>query len=131
MGRAPYSVSLAAVSNPIPGTQSRWRTRPSAAPLTKVGMSLFAVGLVAIFVDLALFASGRENLPVWLNLICMLAPVGLGVGLVGVVNEAKSARPGSGGPDESATNRPARAERPVTAPPTTRPEHPEEWNQPT
>jgi hypothetical protein len=130
MGRAPYSVSLAAVSTPIPGTQSRWRSRPSAAPLTKAGMSLFAVGLIAIFVDLALFASGRENLPVWLNLICMLAPVGLGVGLIGVVNEAKSARTGSDAADESTPTRPTRAERPVAAQ-TTRPEHPEEWNQPT
>lgn len=54
-------------------------------------MVAFAVGLLAILADLALFASGQRNLPVWLNLLCMLAPLGLGLGLVGVVREARSA----------------------------------------
>ena len=73
-----------------PGTQRRWRSRPSSAPLAKIGMIMFAIGVLAIATDLVLFASGSRNLPVWLNLICMLAPVGLGVGLVGVVKEARS-----------------------------------------
>jgi hypothetical protein len=52
-------------------------------------MALFAVGTIAIAVDLALFASGERNLPLWLNLLCLLAPIGLGVGLFGVVREAR------------------------------------------
>ena len=82
------------MSNPdsaTPGTQRRWPSRPSAAPLAKIGMVLFAVGLLAILTDLALFASGQRNLPVWINVLCMLAPLGLGVGLVGLVREARSA----------------------------------------
>lgn len=57
----------------------------------RVGMVLFAVGLLAIAANLVLFASGSRNLPVWLNVVCMLAPLGLGVGLVGVVREARAA----------------------------------------
>ncbi len=53
-------------------------------------MVLFAIGLLAIVADLVLFASGSRNLPVWLNVTCMLAPVGLGVGLVGVLREARA-----------------------------------------
>lgn len=53
-------------------------------------MVLFALGLLAILTDLVLFATGSRNLPVWLNVACMLAPVGLGVGLIGVVKEARA-----------------------------------------
>ena len=73
-----------------PGTSPRWTSRPSASPWTKAGMALFAVGLLAIVADLILFAAGNRNLPVWLNVTCMLAPLGLGVGLVGVVRDARA-----------------------------------------
>jgi uncharacterized membrane protein YhdT len=53
-------------------------------------MALFAIGLLAILADLVLFVAGSRNLPVWLNVTCMLAPVGLGIGLVGVLREARS-----------------------------------------
>lgn len=53
-------------------------------------MTLFAIGLVAIVADLVLFVAGSRNLPVWLNVTCMLAPVGLGIGLIGVLREARS-----------------------------------------
>lgn len=53
-------------------------------------MVLFAVGLLAILADLVLFVAGSRNLPVWLNVTCMMAPVGLGVGLVGVLREARA-----------------------------------------
>ena len=56
-------------------------------------MVLFAVGLIAIFADFALFAAGSRNLPLWLNLTAMLAPVGLGLGLLGVVQENRRASP--------------------------------------
>lgn len=56
-------------------------------------MVLFAIGLIAIFADFALFAAGSHNLPLWLNLTAMLAPVGLGVGLIGVVRENRAASP--------------------------------------
>jgi len=53
-------------------------------------MLLFALGVVAIAVIMVLFASGSKDLPLWLNLSAMLAPVGLGVGLLGVFLEARS-----------------------------------------
>ncbi len=74
----------------VSGTQSRSPERPSAAPLAKIGMALFALGVVAIAMDLVLFASGSRDLPLWLNLLCLLAPIGLGVGLYGVFRDARS-----------------------------------------
>ncbi|WP_231988338.1 hypothetical protein [Nakamurella panacisegetis] len=74
-------------------TASRSKTRRKAAPLAKIGMALFAVGLLAVFADMALFAAGSRNLPVWVNLAAMLAPVGLGLGLIGVVRENRAASP--------------------------------------
>ena len=56
-------------------------------------MVLFAIGLVAIFADFILFASGSHDLPLWLNLTAMLAPVGLGLGLIGVARENRAASP--------------------------------------
>jgi len=53
-------------------------------------MILFAIGVLAIAVIMVLFASGSHDLPLWLNLSAMLAPVGLGVGLFGVYLEARS-----------------------------------------
>ena len=74
-------------------TLSRAKNRRSAGPLAKVSMILFMIGLVAIAADMILFASGSHDLPLWLNLTCILAPAGLGIGLIGVVLEnRKSAR---------------------------------------
>ena len=74
-------------------TAPRSRDRRKAAPLARIGMIVFAVGLIAIFADMILFAAGSRNLPLWLNLTAMLAPVGLGLGLLGVVRENRSASP--------------------------------------
>ncbi len=89
-----------------PGTSSRWASRQTASPWTKVGMVLFAVGLLAIVANLILFAAGNRNLPVWLNVTCMLAPVGLGVGLVGVVRDARAGGPRPRHPGEPGHPRP-------------------------
>jgi hypothetical protein len=74
-------------------TAARSKSRRKAAPLAKIGMAVFAVGLVAILVDMILFASGSRDLPLWVNLAAMLAPVGLGLGLVGVVRENRESSP--------------------------------------
>lgn len=55
-------------------------------------MVLFVIGLIAIAVILVLFATGMTELPLWLNLVAMLAPVGFGLGLLGVYGEARAAR---------------------------------------
>jgi hypothetical protein len=48
-----------------------------------------------------LFASGAHDLPLWLNLAAMLAPVGFGLALVGLFRQAR--RPGPPRPLSSAT----------------------------
>lgn len=45
-------------------------------------LALFGVGLLAILVVFGLFAAGYENLPVWLNLLTLLCPVGLIFGVL-------------------------------------------------
>jgi len=54
-------------------------------------MVLFFIGGLAILADVALFVSGRHDLPLWLNLLALLAPIGFGVGMVGVFLESRSA----------------------------------------
>jgi hypothetical protein len=55
-------------------------------------MVLFAIGLVTVAVILVLFATGTTELPLWVNLLAMLAPVGFGLGLLGVYSEARATR---------------------------------------
>ncbi len=75
------------------GTTPGAKSRRQSAPLAKIGMAVFAVGLVAIFADMILFAAGSRDLPLWVNLTAMLAPVGLGLGLLGVVRENRQSSP--------------------------------------
>jgi len=88
-------VSTSRTTDATPGTLSRWANRPGAGPLMKVAMVLFTIGVIAIVVDLAMFASGARDLPLWLNLLCLLAPVGLGLGLLGTYFQARSWRKNS------------------------------------
>jgi len=48
---------------------------PSSRPV-RVGLVLFAVGVVFIAVDVLPFFAGDENTPLWMNLACLLAPLG-------------------------------------------------------
>ena len=77
----------------VPGvaTRPRWSDRRKAAPLAKIGMICFCIGTLAIVADVILFASGFHDLPLWLNLTALLAPIGLGVGLVGILVENRKA----------------------------------------
>jgi uncharacterized membrane protein YhdT len=57
--------------------------------LARLAMIVFTVGVIAIAVVVILYASGVRNLPLWLELTVLLAPIGLGVGLVSVVLNAR------------------------------------------
>ena len=57
-----------------------------------MGAVLFVIGLLAVGVIMVLFATGAHDLPLWLNLTAMLAPVGFGIGLFGIFLEARSGR---------------------------------------
>ncbi|OZM70557.1 hypothetical protein CFN78_24435 [Amycolatopsis antarctica] len=62
------------------------------SPLMKVGVVLFAIGMVAVVAVFVMFAAGLENLPVWLSVAAgVITPLGLGLGLVGLVKEARRA----------------------------------------
>ena len=61
-------------------------SRSAALP---VSMALFTLGLIAIVSIFALYATGHENLPLWLNLATLLTPLGL---IIGVVSTIASSR---------------------------------------
>jgi hypothetical protein len=69
-------------------------TNTSRGTLLPVGVALFAVGLIAVLTVLVLFATGRHDLPVWLSAAAMLTPVGLALGVAGVVLGDRRRHPG-------------------------------------
>ncbi len=99
-GRASILGGVPATAEPPPAgaTLGAGSTGPPAArhgrptgPIA-VGAVLFVIGLVAVAVIMVLFATGAHDLPLWLNLTAMLAPVGFGVGLYGIAREARAGR---------------------------------------
>ncbi|MFD9740063.1 hypothetical protein [Umezawaea sp. NPDC059074] len=65
----------------------------SAPKLMPLALALFALGLVAIVVVFALFAAGKSDLPVWLNVAaCLLTPIGLGLGVLSAVRNSRAKR---------------------------------------
>lgn len=74
------------------------RSKSSASPLARAGFIVFGIGLLAVVVILALFATGSQELPLWLNLLALLAPLGFGIGLLGVYREARQSRAAFGEP---------------------------------
>ena len=45
----------------------------------RIGSLLFAVGLVFVAVDVLPFFAGGRDTPLWLNLACLLAPLGFAI----------------------------------------------------
>jgi len=45
----------------------------------RAGITLFLLGLVFIAVDVTPFFFHHRDTPLWLNLACLLAPIGFGV----------------------------------------------------
>jgi predicted alpha/beta-hydrolase family hydrolase len=64
----------------------------ASSSLVRVGVAVFALGLLAVVVVFAMFAAGAHDLPLWLNIAAMLAPVGFGLALIGLFRQAR--RPG-------------------------------------
>ena len=50
-----------------------------ASRAVRAGLLLFVVGLVFIAVDVVPFFDGDRDTPLWLNLACLLAPLGFAV----------------------------------------------------
>ena len=55
-----------------------------------VGLVVFGLGLVAIVVTFIGYAAGDDNRPLGQNLLCLLAPLGFGLALVGLVRNGRS-----------------------------------------
>jgi uncharacterized membrane protein YhdT len=53
--------------------------RMSASRWIAIGLALFAIGLAFIAVDVLPFFAGDTDTPLWLNLACLLAPLGFAV----------------------------------------------------
>jgi uncharacterized membrane protein YhdT len=47
--------------------------------MVRLGLAVFAVGLVFIAIDVLPFLAGDGETPLWLNLACLLAPVGFAI----------------------------------------------------
>ncbi len=62
----------------------------SPSTSVRVGLALFAVGLLFTGVTVLPFFFGAHDRPVWLNASCMLAPVGLVVAVTGAVRAARA-----------------------------------------
>jgi uncharacterized membrane protein YhdT len=54
---------------------SRAPARPARA--VQVGLVLFGIGVLALLADVIPFFFGATDRPLWLNLACLLVPVGL------------------------------------------------------
>ena len=85
------------------------RRRRQTSPLARIGFVVFGIGLLAVVVIMVLFATGSHDLPLWLNLVAMLAPVGFGIGLIGDLPRGTRVAPASALPHR----------RPGPAPPST------------
>jgi hypothetical protein len=55
---------------------------PASRPV-RVGLVLFAIGLIFIAIDVLPFFLDVHDRPLWLNLACLLAPLGFAVAVWG------------------------------------------------
>jgi hypothetical protein len=67
------------------------KTYPRKPWLMRVGIGVFAFGVLAVLVVFILFAAGFHNLPVWLSAVAGIAtPLGIALGLIALVREHRS-----------------------------------------
>ncbi len=64
--------------------------KPGKPVLMRVGIGLFAIGMIAVTAVFIMFAAGLENLPVWLSAAAgVITPLGLALGLIALIREAR------------------------------------------
>ncbi len=66
------------------------RSLTGTAALVRWGVVLFATGFVVIVITFVGFADGDTERPLWQNLACLLAPIGLGLALAGLVGQYRA-----------------------------------------
>ena len=63
--------------------------------LMRLGIGLFAIGMIAVVTVFVMFAAGLENLPVWLSAVAgVVTPAGLLLGLIALIQEARAGKHG-------------------------------------
>lgn len=63
-------------------------TRERKPWLMKLGIGVFAVGVLGVVAVFVMFAAGLRDLPVWLSLVAGVAtPLGILLGLIALVRE--------------------------------------------
>ncbi|WP_409184748.1 hypothetical protein F9C11_10945 [Amycolatopsis sp. VS8301801F10] len=63
--------------------------------LMRLGIGLFAIGMLAVATVFVMFAVGLENLPVWLSAAAgVITPLGLLLGLIALIQEARAGKHG-------------------------------------
>jgi hypothetical protein len=56
----------------------------------RVAIALFAIGLAFISTDVMLFFFNDHNTPLWLNLACLLAPLGFAIAIGSALSSGRS-----------------------------------------
>lgn len=65
--------------------------RPGAL-LVRTGIGLFVIGLLVVLVTVVPFLFGAHKRPLWLDLACLTAPVGLALTLAGLCRGTRDVR---------------------------------------
>ncbi|MBV9823286.1 MAG: hypothetical protein JO144_13685 [Actinobacteria bacterium] len=64
--------------------------KPATGTAVRLGLAMFVLGLGFLAVTVLPFFSGSHDRPLWLNLGCLLAPVGLVVAVVAAVRAGRA-----------------------------------------
>jgi integral membrane protein len=84
---APLAAERSPQSHPSPPRALR---SPPGSRLVRVGLVVFGLGLVAIVATFIGYAAGEDNRPLGQNLLCLLAPLGFGLALIGLVRNGRA-----------------------------------------
>jgi hypothetical protein len=90
--------------------------------MLRFGLPLFAVGLIAVLLDVVPFLFGAHDRPLWINVVAVLAlPTGLGLALFGLLRSARAtpADIGTTEAETASTDAPGTAGTPGSATPAT------------
>ncbi|HKS45188.1 MAG TPA: hypothetical protein VJT49_08745 [Amycolatopsis sp.] len=67
------------------------KTYPRKPWLMRLGIGVFAVGVLAVLAVFVMFAAGLRDLPVWLSAAAGVAtPLGIALGLIALVREHRA-----------------------------------------
>ncbi|HJQ46610.1 MAG TPA: hypothetical protein VJ870_09855 [Amycolatopsis sp.] len=68
--------------------QTAAKTSPRKPWLMRLGIGVFAIGVLAVLTVFVMFAVGLRNLPVWLSAVAGIAtPLGIVLGLIALARE--------------------------------------------